>query len=114
MLNKPLLNDDTGGASKYPISSSLSAKFSEEEMFTMKDQFSRFDSNGDGSIDAQELAVIMELIGEKCSPDQLKSLMADADTDGDGTVSFVEFVELVFRTKEVKFTAFVPCRIQIP
>jgi len=50
--------------------------------------FSEYDKDGDGYITAAE---IQELLGsDKCAQD-IKDLVAKADTDGDGKVSFGEF-----------------------
>lgn len=106
MLKKPLLDDgENATTSKYVVSASLSAKFSEEEMANMRGMFSRFDADGNGSIDAQELAVIMEMVGKPVDDAHVKALMKDADTDGDGNVSFEEFVSLVHRTAQNKTTS---------
>merc|ERR1711972_762339 len=52
----------------------------------VKDIFTVFDENGDGQIDAEELAKVIE--GDE---DEIKELIREIDTDGDGVISFEEF-----------------------
>lgn len=56
--------------------------------------FSRFDKNGDGQIDKDELKVIF---GDTEPAEEIESMMKDADTNGDGTIDYKEFIE--FATK---------------
>ena len=105
-LQNPLLDsapEETSQMPKrrYSVDSELKSKFSDEEMITLKQNFLKFDANGDGTIDANELAVVMNTIGESCTREQLLVLLKEGDTDGDGMVSFPEFVHLVHKTKKV-------------
>ena len=117
MLKEPLLSENESNNSEkkevahnanahstYVVRPDLASQFTEEELESMRNIFSRFDVNGDGGIDENELSAIMEMIGEPCSKQQLRTLMADADTDGDGSVSFEEFADLVDRTKKVRLS----------
>ncbi|WOL13714.1 hypothetical protein Cni_G22492 [Canna indica] len=56
--------------------------------------FNKFDSNGDGKISAEELADVLESLGQRPSDEELLRMMSEVDTDGDGFISFDEFVEL--------------------
>ena len=66
---------------------------------TMKELFSSFDANGDGTIDAAELAAAMTRLGLASSPERLAAIVKEVDADGGGTVSFAEFVSVVERVK---------------
>ena len=47
-----------------------------------------------GFISATELKEVLTTIGETLSADEIKSLMDAADTDGDGQISYKEFIKL--------------------
>lgn len=73
---------------------------SEETETTMSDEeqdqadrervFKRFDLNGDGKISAAELADCLKALGS-INDDEVKKMMAEIDTDGDGVISYDEF-----------------------
>jgi calcium-binding protein CML len=52
--------------------------------------FKCFDANGDGKISASELGDALKTLGS-VTPDEVKHMMAEIDTDGDGFISFQEF-----------------------
>ncbi|KAG1327796.1 hypothetical protein COCNU_01G017300 [Cocos nucifera] len=46
--------------------------------------FTRYDANGDGKISPSELADLMRALGSEVSDEELKAMMAELDSDGDG------------------------------
>ncbi|EOA32571.1 hypothetical protein CARUB_v10015861mg [Capsella rubella] len=52
--------------------------------------FKRFDANGDGKISAAELGDALKNLGSVTHED-IKRMMAEIDTDGDGYISYEEF-----------------------
>lgn len=52
--------------------------------------FKRFDANGDGKISASELGDALKALGS-VNEDEVKRMMAEIDTDGDGCISLEEF-----------------------
>lgn len=58
---------------------------SEEEL---REAFRLFDTDGSGSINAQELRKVMLNLGEKLTKEDLDEMIKEADMDGDGTVDY--------------------------
>ncbi|XP_030537954.1 polcalcin Bra n 2 [Rhodamnia argentea] len=54
--------------------------------------FKRFDANGDGKISAAELGDALKTLGS-VTGDEVKRMMAEIDTDGDGFISYQEFTD---------------------
>ncbi|KAF8089871.1 hypothetical protein N665_0495s0019 [Sinapis alba] len=52
--------------------------------------FKKFDANGDGKISATELGDALKNLGS-ATHDDIKRMMAEIDTDGDGYISYQEF-----------------------
>ena len=101
-MKQALIDESSeSSADMYKVDAKIAAKFTKEELTSLKSQFTRFDTDGSGDIDVKELCVIMDIIGEKCTPEQLAELLKEADSDGDGNVSFEEFLNLVHTTKKV-------------
>ena len=76
------------------------------EILDLRENFQKFDINGDGDIDEHELAVIMETIGESYTQESLRKILSTGDTDGDGKLSFQEFLSLVHHSKTVSYNKF--------
>ena len=66
--------------------------------------FQRFDADGSGELDADELKAALREIGLVVGPDDLRSLLASMDTDGDGTISLSEFAGKLRQTKRDRYT----------
>ncbi|GKV48714.1 hypothetical protein SLE2022_188080 [Rubroshorea leprosula] len=54
--------------------------------------FKCFDANGDGKISSAELGEALKTIGS-VTGDEIKKMMAEIDTDGDGYISYQEFTD---------------------
>ncbi|TGZ64252.1 hypothetical protein CRM22_006466 [Opisthorchis felineus] len=71
----------------------LNSKHANEELY--RRVFAEFDCDGDGFIDATELEKTMTSLGETLSREDIMDMMREADTDGDGKVSFTEFLNVL-------------------
>ncbi|KAG5628389.1 hypothetical protein H5410_000106 [Solanum commersonii] len=75
---------------------------SDEVMENLKDAFSVFDVDKNGSISAEELQKVMKSIGEECSLDECRKMIGGVDCDGDGMIDFEEFkVMMIGKRKEL-------------
>ena len=72
-----------------------------DQLDQLRDIFSRFDMDSDGSLTLLELAALLRSLGIKPSGDQIHSLLTNMDANGNG---FVEFDELVFAISPTLFT----------
>ncbi|QHO18218.1 hypothetical protein HN873_034610 [Arachis hypogaea] len=70
--------------------------FLNQEQFL--DVFRVFDRDGNGFITAAELAGSMARMGQPLTYRELAAMMAQADSNGDGVISFEEFVNILAKS----------------
>ncbi|WP_224242661.1 EF-hand domain-containing protein [Hyalangium gracile] len=58
----------------------------------MREAFEAFDRNRDGLVSIDELLQVMERLGEKMSRQEAEASLRRGDSDGDGQLSYEEFV----------------------
>ncbi len=58
----------------------------------IREAFDAFDKNGDGLVSIEELLTLMDDIGETLSREEAADALRRGDTDGDGQLSFDEFI----------------------
>lgn len=63
----------------------------EEVLENLKDAFSVYDIDGNGSISAEELHKVMKSLGDECSISECRKMISGVDADGDGMIDFEEF-----------------------
>eukprot|EP00768_Dysnectes_brevis_P007223 gnl/Dysnectes_brevis/601_a663_4723.p3 GENE.gnl/Dysnectes_brevis/601_a663_4723~~gnl/Dysnectes_brevis/601_a663_4723.p3 ORF type:complete len:159 (+),score=67.20 gnl/Dysnectes_brevis/601_a663_4723:1363-1839(+) len=86
--------DPTAGTADMPYD------LSQDTLEEYKEAFNLFDKNGDGSITTLELGTVMRSLGQNPTEAELADLINSVDTDGNGVISFVEFIKLmVSRTR---------------
>lgn len=64
---------------------------SAEALENLKDAFSVFDIDGNGSISAEELQKVLQSLGDDCSVAECRKMIGGVDSDGDGQIDFEEF-----------------------
>jgi len=61
----------------------------------IREAFTMFDKNGDGYISYYEFRDVVAALGGDLSDKQVEDMVREADTDGDGQISFDEFVKMM-------------------
>ena len=62
-----------------------------------EDVFNIFDINNDGHISREELGRVMSSLGQNLTNAQLQNMITEYDTDGNGSIEFGEFMDLMTR-----------------
>ncbi|KAF5748041.1 putative Polcalcin Jun o [Tripterygium wilfordii] len=62
-----------------------------EALENLKDAFSVYDIDGNGSITAEELHKVLSRLGDECSIAECRKMISGVDSDGDGMIDFEEF-----------------------
>merc|ERR1712139_295462 len=57
----------------------------QDQVEEIKEAFDLFDTDGSGSIDVNELKVAMKALGMDAKSEEIRKLINDIDSDGDGT-----------------------------
>ena len=57
----------------------------------IREAFKVFDKNGDGYVEVAELRQVVQGLGEPLSEAELQEMIKEADTDGDGRISYQEY-----------------------
>ena len=74
-------------------------ELSKEEIEEHKRVFAVFDKDGDGSITIEELKVVMEVLGQKGTDEELKNEIKEFDLDGNGEIDLEEFIIVMQKMK---------------
>ncbi|KAL6011002.1 hypothetical protein ACLOJK_001446 [Asimina triloba] len=66
-----------------------------DQLNQLRDIFARFDMDSDGSLTHLELAALLRSLGLKPTGDQVHALLANMDSNGNGSIEFDELVETI-------------------
>ena len=61
---------------------------SEEEEKKCDEAFSAFDKDSSGKIDANELRIVLEMMGQKTTEEEIFRMIAEADAESTGEISY--------------------------
>ncbi len=67
----------------------------EEQIAEFRDAFSVFDENGDGTINAKELGIVLRSLGQNPTEKELQEVINSVDDDKNGLLDFSEFLHLM-------------------
>jgi calmodulin len=61
--------------------------------------FKIFDKDNDGKISNEELTYMLTTLGDKLTEEEINEILKEADTDHDGYINYMEFVESILNNK---------------
>merc|ERR1711924_32364 len=70
-------------------------QLTDEQLDEIREAFSLFDADASGMIDIRELKAAMRALGFEVKNEELKKMVADIDNDGNGTIEFTEFLQMM-------------------
>ncbi|XP_045176843.2 calmodulin-like [Mercenaria mercenaria] len=73
----------------------MAEKLTEEQISELKEAFSLFDKDGDGTITTKELGTVMRSLGMNPTGAELQDMINEVDADASGTIDFSEFINLM-------------------
>ena len=62
--------------------------------------FSAFDKDSSGKIDANELRIVLEMMGQKTTEEEIFRMIAEADADNTGEISYAQFKHVIAEQKK--------------
>lgn len=81
--------------SKFGAGQSLESNFTDERLAELREVFSLFDDDGNGSLDAKELSLVLRSVGLVPSDEEVQQMIDEVDADGSGCIEWPEFLFLM-------------------
>mmetsp|Transcript_30289 Transcript_30289/g.77235 ORF Transcript_30289/g.77235 Transcript_30289/m.77235 type:complete len:155 (-) Transcript_30289:527-991(-) len=78
-------------------------ELSPEEVAEFREIFDLMDKDHGGSLNAEEIKQLMDMLGMRVRPDELDAILKEIDTDGSGQVDFDEFLQVMARPQELPY-----------
>ena len=68
---------------------------SKEEEAKCFEAFSAFDKDSSGFIDANELRIVLEMMGQKTTEEEIFRMIAEADSENTGRIDYDQFKKVI-------------------
>ena len=81
----------------FSILCKATIQFTEEQIAKVKNTFSLYDKDGNGTITTKELGTVMRSLGQNPTEAELQDMINEVDADGNGTIDFPEFLTMMAR-----------------
>ncbi|KAK4789424.1 hypothetical protein SAY86_016728 [Trapa natans] len=79
------------------LTDAMAGQLTDDQVSEFKEAFSLFDKDGDGCITTKELGTVMRSLGQNPTEAELQDMINEVDADGNGTIDFPEFLNLMAR-----------------
>ncbi|XP_075246684.1 calmodulin-like [Convolutriloba macropyga] len=66
-----------------------------DQVAELREAFNLFDTDGSGSISTLELGEVLATLGEPATEEELATIIAEVDKDGNGEIDFPEFLQMM-------------------
>ena len=70
-------------------------ELTKEEQNKCWEAFSAFDKDNSGFIDANELRIVLEMMGQKTTEEEIFRMIAEADSENTGQINFEQFKKVI-------------------
>ena len=71
-----------------------------EEDAKCQEAFNAFDKDNSGYIDANELRIVLEMMGQKTTEEEIFRMIAEADSENTGSISYQQFRKVIADQKK--------------
>lgn len=75
----------------------MADEITEEQIARIKEVFSLFDRDSDGTITTREFGTVMRMLGQNPTDAELLDMINEFDADGSGSIRFDDFLTLMAR-----------------
>ncbi|KAL5008434.1 hypothetical protein ScPMuIL_014015 [Solemya velum] len=73
----------------------MADQFTREKVEEYREAFYMFDKDGDGRITAKELGTVLRSLGQNPTAIEIRDMINEVDSDGNGTIEFNEFLVMM-------------------